>query len=125
MHIPKVKSLKDLLLWLPRFVYNLGFKAHAFLVTALAVLPIVLTTVEKVHTPEGEVVKLVESGYLTTGNFEGNEDSLRIAKNTEVRLLARQEGAFWAETMDGSHRGFLKAKSIGVQADSLNLPRRE
>ena len=62
MHIPKVKSLKDLLLWLPRFVYNLGFKAHAFLVTALAVLPIVLTTVEKVHTPEGEVVKLVESG---------------------------------------------------------------
>ena len=125
MHIPKVKSLKDLLLWLPRFVYNLGFKAHAFLVTALAVLPIVLTTVEKVHTPEGEVVKLVESGYLTTGNFEGNEDSLRIAKNTEVRLLARQEGAFWAETMDGSHRGFLKAKSIGEQADSLNLPRRE
>ena len=125
MNIPKVKSLKDLLLWFPRFIFNLGFKAHAFLVTALSVLPIVLTTFEKVHTPEGVIVKLEEGAYLTTGRFEGNEDSIFIAKDKEVRLLAQQQHAFWAETLDGTYRGFLKANGVGKKADSLNLPRRE
>lgn len=125
MYIPKVKSLTDLLLWIPRFIFNLGFNAHAFLITALAILPIALATIEKEHTPEGEVIKLEKGGYLTTGRFEGNEDSMYIAKNTEVRLLARQEGAFWAETSDGNNRGFLKATNVGEQADSLTLARRE
>lgn len=125
MYIPKVKSLKDLLLWLPRLVFNLGFKAHAFLVTALAILPIVLTTFEIVHTPEGEIIKIEEGCYLTTGNFEGNEDSIYIKKDTDVRLLAQQNGAFWAETIDGKNRGFLKAKGVGTLTDTLSLVQRE
>ncbi|MBR4038077.1 MAG: hypothetical protein IKJ02_05905, partial [Tidjanibacter sp.] len=85
MHIPEVKSLTGLLLWIPRFVFNLGFKAHAFLVTALAILPIFLATTERDHTPKGEEIVLESSAYLTTGNFEGNADSIRLAKGTEVR----------------------------------------
>lgn len=125
MYIPKVHSVTDLLLWLPRFVYNLGFKAHAFIITALAILPIVLATVETEHTPQGEIVKVENGCYLTTGRFEKNEDSIHIAKNTELRLLARQGGAFWAETTDNINRGFLKAENLGEKADSLKLATRE
>lgn len=126
MYIPKLKSLKDLLLWIPRFVFNLGFKAHAFLVTLLAIVPILLATCERVHTPEGVVVALEKGGYLTTGNFDSNADSIYLSKGTQVRLLAQQEAtAFWAETANGSHRGFIKVATVGKGADSLSLPRRE
>lgn len=125
MHIPKLNSLKDLLLWIPRFVFNLGFKGHAFLVTALAILPIYLTTTERVHTPKGMVVALEQGGYLTTGMFEHNKDSIYLSKGTEVRLLAEQNGAFWAETTNGNNRGFVKAKSVGSTKKTRSLASRE
>lgn len=125
MHIPEVKSLTGLLLWIPRFVFNLGFKAHAFLVTALAILPIFLATTERVHTPKGEEIALESSAYLTTGNFEGNADSIRLAKGTEVRLLAKQKGAYWAETADGKFRGFINSKYVGDNKKAKHLAKRE
>lgn len=125
MHIPKVNSLKDLLLWLPRFVFNIGFVGQAFLVTALAILPIVLATNERIHTPEGNEVVVENNGYLSTGGFDKNADSIYLSKGTKVRLLAKQKGAYWAETTNGKYRGFVKSKHFGKDVKKLPLAKRE
>ncbi len=127
MNIPKLKSFKDLLLWIPRFLYYQDFKGHAILVTILAILPIYLATSERRHTPKGEVVKIENRGSMSvTGNFESGVDSVYLKKGSEVRLLARQRGAFWAETADGKYRGFLSSDVVGKEvAKEVSLATRE
>ncbi|WP_418700199.1 hypothetical protein [Barnesiella intestinihominis] len=73
---------------------------------------------------DGEEVAVAHTGYLKTGYVGDNLDSVRIGEGKSLRLLARQGRNFWAETLDGSCRGFIAANVVGDQAPSFSLPKR-
>ena len=124
MQLPRLKSLKDFLFWPFRLVFNLPVWWQAILGLVVTSVLVVSVLSGDESFSDGEEVAVALTGYLKTGYVGDNLDSVRIGEGKSLRLLARQGRNFWAETLDGSCRGFIAANVVGDQAPSFSLPKR-
>lgn len=111
-HLPRIKSVKDLILWPFRFILNLPVQEQALLGLILTVPLIALTFFSGERQPADRTVPAATAVCLKTGALDCCRDSLRISAGTPLRLLARQGKLLWAETPDGRYRGFVPADAF-------------
>lgn len=112
IYLPPLKSLKDLLLWPFRLVFNLPIQEQALLGLILTVPLLVLTLFSGSKQPADRTVDITETVSLKIGALDNRKDSLRLYAGTPLRLLARQGKLVWVETEDGRYRGFVEAKNF-------------
>lgn len=123
-YIPEIHSFTDFLLWPLRLLFNLPIHFQAILGLALTA-PLVLIVLFQKEGKRAEMeLKMEQNGYIVTGMLDSNIDSVRVRRGETIRLLAQQGSLFWAETVNGRNRGFIRSSAITENPDSLGLPER-